>query len=59
VVLEFSAWVASGSSSIDLIRFDRARQDRRVRVMIRPMSGLQALGEEMGRRWLPTAALKG
>ncbi|MGH8456943.1 MAG: nuclear transport factor 2 family protein, partial [Stenotrophobium sp.] len=35
---------------IDLIRFDEAGKIVEFEVMVRPMSGLQALGEEMGKR---------
>src|SRR5690606_8767671 len=60
VVLEFSARVGERQlKGIDLIRFDDAGQILDFEVMVRPMSGLQALGEEMGRRLAPQlAALK-
>lgn len=51
VVLEFSARVGDKQlKGIDLIRFDADGQIVEFEVMVRPMSGLQALGEEMGRR---------
>ncbi|MEX6502084.1 nuclear transport factor 2 family protein [Pseudomonas zhanjiangensis] len=54
VVLEFSARVADRElRGIDLIRFDEAGKIVEFEVMIRPMSGLQALGEEMARRLEP------
>ena len=61
VVLEFSARVGDRRlKGIDMIRFDEAGLITDFEVMVRPMSGLQALGEEMGRRLAPQlAALKG
>ena len=54
VVLEFSAKVGERElKGIDMIRFDEAGKIIEFEVMIRPMSGLQALGEEMGRRLAP------
>ncbi|MFO1327885.1 MAG: nuclear transport factor 2 family protein [Rubrivivax sp.] len=51
VVLEFSAEVGERQlKGIDLIRFDEQGLIVDFEVMVRPMSGLQALGEEMGRR---------
>lgn len=51
VVLEFSAKVAGKKlKGIDLIRFDEDGLMREFEVMVRPMSGLQALGAEMGKR---------
>lgn len=51
VVLEFSAEVNGRQlKGIDLIRFDDHGLIREFEVMVRPMSGLAALGEEMGRR---------
>ncbi|WOO80580.1 uncharacterized protein LOC62_03G004105 [Vanrija pseudolonga] len=51
VVLEFSA-KANGKSlkGIDLIRFDDDGKIVEFEVMVRPLSGLQALGGEMGKR---------
>jgi hypothetical protein len=51
VALEFSA-VVNGREleGVDLIRFDDEGRIAEFEVMVRPMSGLQALGEEMGRR---------
>lgn len=51
VVLEFSARVDGRElKGIDMIRFDEQGKIVEFEVMVRPMSGLQALGEEMGRR---------
>ncbi|MDP9527741.1 MULTISPECIES: nuclear transport factor 2 family protein [Pseudomonas] len=51
VVLEFSARVGDKQiKGIDLIRFDEGGKIVEFEVMVRPMSGLQALGEEMGKR---------
>lgn len=59
VVLEFSATVADRElKGIDMIRFDEAGKIVEFEVMIRPMSGLAALGEEMGRRLAPFLAAK-
>ncbi|WP_289239967.1 nuclear transport factor 2 family protein [Pseudomonas sp. FEMGT703P] len=57
VVLEFSATVGERElKGIDMIRFDEAGKIVEFEVMVRPMSGLQALGEEMGRRLAPFLA---
>ncbi|WP_439858966.1 nuclear transport factor 2 family protein [Pseudomonas sp. MBLB4136] len=54
VVLEFSAKVGERElKGIDMIRFDETGKIVEFEVMIRPLSGLQALGEEMGRRLAP------
>ncbi|OYT97445.1 MAG: polyketide cyclase [Pseudomonas sp. PGPPP3] len=59
VVLEFSAQVAGRElKGIDLIRFDADGKIVDFEVMVRPMSGLQALGDEMGRRLAPLLAAK-
>lgn len=51
VVLEFSAKVGGKElKGIDMIRFDEHGKIVEFEVMVRPLSGLQALGEEMGRR---------
>ena len=51
VVLEFSAKVGTKElKGIDMIRFDESGKIVEFEVMVRPLSGLQALGEEMGRR---------
>lgn len=51
VVLEFSANVGDKQlKGIDLIRFDEQGKIVEFEVMIRPLSGLQALGAEMNRR---------
>jgi len=39
-----------GCARLGLIRFDDEGRIAEFEVMVRPMSGLQALGEEMGRR---------
>ncbi|MFO6203129.1 nuclear transport factor 2 family protein, partial [Pseudomonas aeruginosa] len=57
VVLEFSARVGERElKGIDMIRFDDDGRIVDFEVMVRPMSGLQALGEEMGRRLAPYLA---
>ena len=57
VVLEFSARVGDKQlKGIDLIRFNEHGQIIEFEVMVRPLSGLQALGEEMGRRLGPYLA---
>ncbi|AZD08461.1 hypothetical protein C4K26_3058 [Pseudomonas chlororaphis] len=57
VVLEFSARVGERQlKGIDLIRFDEAGKIVEFEVMVRPMSGLQALGEEMARHLAPYLA---
>ncbi len=51
VALEFSAEVGDRKlKGIDLVRFDEAGLIVDFEVMIRPFSGLQALGAEMGAR---------
>ncbi|MGY1892237.1 polyketide cyclase [Pseudomonas asplenii] len=51
VILEFSAKVGTKElKGIDMIRFDENGKIVEFEVMVRPLSGLQALGEEMGRR---------
>ncbi|NRR33662.1 nuclear transport factor 2 family protein [Oxalobacteraceae bacterium] len=51
VVLEFSAHVGDKDlKGIDLIRFDEQGKIVEFEVMVRPLSGLQALGEQMGAR---------
>ena len=61
VVLEFSANVnGKALKGIDLIQFDTDGKIVDFEVMVRPMSGLQALGDEMGKRLAPyLAAYKG
>jgi hypothetical protein len=61
VVLEFSARVADRQlKGIDMIRFDEQGRIVEFEVMIRPLSALQALAEEMGQRLGPLlAAAKG
>jgi 2,4-dienoyl-CoA reductase (NADPH2) len=41
---------------VDLIEFDAEGKITEFEVMVRPMSGLQALGDEMGRRLAPYLA---
>jgi hypothetical protein len=51
VVLEFSARIGDRQlKGIDLIRFDEAGKIVELEVMVRPMTALQALGAEMGKR---------
>ncbi|MOA44905.1 hypothetical protein D3C78_1672470 [compost metagenome] len=51
VILEFSARVGEKElKGIDMIRFNEQGRIVEFEVMVRPLSGLQALGEEMGRR---------
>ena len=61
VVLEFSAKVNGKEiKGIDMIRFDEEGKIVDFEVMVRPMSGLQALGDEMAKRLAPyLAAMKG
>ena len=61
VVLEFSANVnGKALKGIDMIQFDTEGKIVDFEVMVRPMSGLQALGDEMGKRLAPyLAAMKG
>ena len=51
VALEFSARIgATELKGIDLIRFDDAGRITEFEVMVRPASGLQALGQAMAQR---------
>ncbi|BBP70220.1 hypothetical protein PHLH6_22240 [Pseudomonas sp. Seg1] len=51
VILEFSAKIGSKElKGIDMIRFDESGKIVEFEVMVRPLSGLQALGEQMGQR---------
>ena len=51
VVLEFSADIGEKKlRGVDLIRFNEQGQIVEFEVMVRPISGLQALGVEMGKR---------
>ena len=61
VVLEFSAKVHGKElKGIDMIQFDDEGKIVDFEVMVRPMSGLQALGDEMAKRLAPyLAAMKG
>ena len=57
VVLEFSAKVGGKElKGIDMIRFDADGRMTEFEVMVRPASGLQALGAEMMRRMTPILA---
>ena len=57
VVLEFSAKVGDKSlKGIDMIRFDEDGRIAEFEVMVRPATGLQALGAEMSRRMTPILA---
>lgn len=59
VVLEFSAKVGDKElKGIDMIRFDAAGRIADFEVMVRPASGLQALGAEMARRMRPTLSAR-
>lgn len=60
-ILEFSAKVNGKElKGIDQIRFDEDGKIVDFEVMVRPMSGLQALGDEMAKRLAPyLAAMKG
>jgi hypothetical protein len=59
VVLEFSAKVGDKAlKGIDMIRFDEDGRIAEFEVMVRPASGLQALGAEMARRMGPILATK-
>ncbi|MDP3651231.1 MAG: nuclear transport factor 2 family protein [Rhodoferax sp.] len=54
VVLEFSANVdGKALKGIDMVQFDTEGKIVEFEVMVRPMSGLQALGDEMGKRLAP------
>jgi SnoaL-like domain len=54
VVLEFSARVGDKAlKGIDMIRFDAEGRMSEFEVMVRPATGLQALGAEMTRRMTP------
>ena len=56
-VLEFSARVGEKElKGVDLIRFDAEGRIVDLEVMVRPMSSLAALGEQMGRRIGPQLA---
>jgi SnoaL-like domain len=53
-VLEFSARVGDKAlKGIDMIRFDGNGRITEFEVMVRPATGLQALGAEMARRMMP------
>ncbi len=57
VVLEFSANVnGKALKGIDMVQFDTEGRIVDFEVMVRPMSGLQALGDEMGKRLAPYLA---
>ena len=57
-ILEFSAKVNGKElKGIDQIRFDEEGKIVDFEVMVRPMSGLQALGDEMAQRLAPYIAM--
>lgn len=57
VALELSARVGTRElKGIDMVRFDVAGKIVDFEVMIRPLSGLQALGEQMGAKLAPYLA---
>ena len=59
VVLEFSARVGDKKlKGIDMIRFDADGRMSDFEVMVRPATGLQALGAEMARRMTPILTAK-
>lgn len=59
VVLEFGARIGERElKGIDMIRFDDQGKIVDFEVMVRPMSGLAALGEEMGRRLAPVLSAR-
>lgn len=50
-VLQFEAEVGDRElQGVDILRFDEQGKIAEMTVMVRPMTGLQRLGEEMGRR---------
>ena len=58
LVLEFSAQVnGKDLKGIDMVQFDAEGKIVDFEVMVRPMSGLQALGDEMGKRLAPYLAM--
>ena len=60
VVLEFSAKVGGRElKGIDMIRFDESGKIVEFEVMVRPMSGLNALAQQMGAKLAPHAHLLG
>lgn len=59
VVLEFSAKIGDRElKGIDMIRFDAEGKIAEFEVMVRPLSGLQALAAAMGERLGPLLAAK-
>ena len=59
VVLEFSARVGDKTlKGIDMVRFDADGRMTEFEVMVRPATGLQALGAEMARRMTPILAAR-
>ena len=57
IVLEFSATVGGKAlKGIDMVQFNADGKIIDFEVMVRPMSGLQALGDEMGKRLAPYMA---
>ena len=57
IVLEFSAEVSGkGLKGIDMLRFDEEGRIEEFEVMVRPMSGLQALAAAMAAKLAPASA---
>jgi hypothetical protein len=57
IVLEFSAEVSGKAlKGIDMLRFDEQGRIEEFEVMVRPMSGLQALGAQMAAKLAPAYA---
>ena len=57
IVLEFSAEVSGKAlKGIDMLRFDEEGRIEEFEVMVRPMSGLQALGAQMAAKLAPAYA---
>ena len=58
IVLEFSAEVSGkGLKGIDMLRFDADGRIEEFEVMVRPMSGLQALAAQMAAKLAPAHAM--
>jgi hypothetical protein len=57
IVLEFSAEISGKAlKGIDMLRFDEEGRIEEFEVMVRPMSGLQALAAAMGAKLAPASA---
>ena len=60
VTLEFSAKVGDkGLKGVDIVRFNAEGKMLEFEVMVRPMSGLNALAQQMGAKLAPHAHLLG